>query len=352
MRRRARPWDCLQRAGERAFLPPPRHRDAPGPLPCSKTPARALAAAWLALVGLAPVGLTHAAETVTSADILAASADVDCLDYRPVGGCLWLRCGIGGCSTRASVRYRHFIPDAVVTAYPARGLSPWTEMRALEGTADGGTYARGAGTRAGTGLRFKLAQAIGSPGIAWIEGLDLATTVCKPAATPLAPYYTSGADPMWRSPELQAPLTLRHALRAVREPGPLGSLWGSLYPRTGFVQQSHDYKAGAVAAQRVADIVTRRSQPHVYRPLLGGSGGGQWPPGAVVEGDPDTHKWQLLAPRTGSCAVFAGSASPLVGTVDPLGRNVSASGAYAWNLWRPYRCCKRRGQWLISHWGN
>ena len=336
-----------QRAGEDAFLPSPRRRNAPGPLSFANATAGMLAAAALVLGGPA-----KAAETVTSADILAASADLDCLDYRPVGGCLWLRCSIDGCSTRTSVKYRHYVPDAVVTAYPARGLSPWTEMRALDGTADGGTYARGAGSRAATGLRFKLAQAVGSPGIAWIEGLDFATTVCDPVATPLAPYYASGADPMWRAPELQAASTLRHALRAVREPGVPGSLWGALYPRAGFVQQGHDYKAGAVAAQRVADIVTRRNQPHVYRPLLGGSGGGQWPPGAVVEGDAGTHRWQLLAPRTGSCSVFAASASSLVGTVDPLGRNVSASGAYAWNLWRPYRCCARRGQWLIADWGD
>ena len=339
----------FERAGERAVPPPPRSGDGPGPLPCAWRAARVLAALWLALVAPA-----HAAETVTSADILAASADLGCLDYRPVGGCLWLRCsGVPpSCTTTTSVKYRHYVPDAVVTAYPARGRSPWTEMRALDGAADGGTYAKGAGTRAATGLRFKLAQAIGSPGIAWIEALNLGTTVCEPAATPLVPYYASSADPMWRSPELQAPLTLRHALRAVREPGALGSLWGAVYPRAGFVRQVHDYKAGAVAAQRVADIVTRRNQPHVYRPLLGGAGAGQWPPGAVVEGDADTHRWQLLAPRTRSCAVFAGSAAPLVGAVDPLGPNVSASGAYAWNLWRPYRCCERRGQWLIADWGN
>ena len=308
---------------------------------------RTLAAAWLALAGLA-----HAGGTVTSADILTASANPDCLDYRIVGGCLWLRCGLGGCSTRASVKYRHYIPNAVVTAYPAARRSPWTEMRALDGAADGGTYAKGAGTRATTGLRFKLAQAVGSPGIAWIEALNLGTTVCEPEARPLLPYYASAVDPAWRRPGLQGPLTLRHALRAVREPGPLGSLWGPLYPRTGFVQQGHDYKAGAVAAQRVADIVTRRNQPHVYRPLLGSGRRGQWPPGAVVEGDAGTHRWQLLAPRTASCSVFAASAAPPLGTVDPLGRNVSASGAYAWNLWRPYRCCRRRGQWLLIHWGN
>ena len=306
---------------------------------------RALAAAWLALAGFA-----HAAETVTSADILAASADFGCLDYGIAGGCMWLRCSIDGCSTRTSIKYGHYVPDAVVTAYPAARRGPWTEMRALDGAADGGTYAKGAASRAATGLRFKLAQAIGSPGIAWIEALDLGTTVCEPVPTPLAPYYVANADPMWRAPELQAPLTLRHLLRAVREPGPLGSLWGALYPRTGFVQQGHDYKAGAVAAQRVADIVTRRNQLHVYRPLLGDSGGGQWPPGAVVEGDAGTHKWQPLAPRPQSCAVFADSAGPPGGIVDPLGGNVSASGAYAWNLWRPYRCCKRRGQWLLFDW--
>ena len=307
---------------------------------------RTLAAAWLALAGLA-----HAAETVTSADILGASADFGCLDYGIAGGCMWLHCSVlDGCSTRASVKYRHHVPDAVVTAYPAARRGPWTEVRALDGTADGGTYAKGAGSRAATGLRFKLAQAIGSPGIAWIEALDLGTTVCEPAATPLMPYYVSNLDPMWRAPGVQAPLTLRHALRAVREPGLLGALWGPLYPRTGFVQQGHDYKAGAVVAQRVADIVTRRNQLHVYRPLLGDGGDGEWPPSEVVEGDPDTHKWQPLAPRPQSCSVFAESASPLAGIVDPLGGNVSASGAYAWNLWRPYRCCKRRGQWLLYDW--
>lgn len=309
---------------------------------------RALAALCVVL------GVPGWGQTISSADILAASADAGCLDYRIVGGCLWLRCsGLPpSCSTATSVKYRHYVPDAVVTAYPAGGLSPWTEVRSLDGTGDGGTYAKGAGARASTGLRFKLAQAVGSPGIAWIEALNLGTTVCEAAAVALAPYYVAGLDPMWRRPELQTHATLRHALRAVREPGALGSLWGPVYPRTGFVQQAHDYKAGAVVAQRVADIVTRSNQPHVYRPIASGGGLGEWPPGAVVEGDADTHRWQPLAPRTGSCSVFAASAAPPVGVVDPLGGNVSETGAYAWNLWRPYRCCARRGQWLLLDWGN
>ena len=133
--------------------------------------------------------------------------------------------------------------------------------------------------------------------------------------------------------------------------GAAGSLWGPLYPRAGFVQQAHDYKAAAVVAQRVADLVTRRGQAHVYRPLLGRGGRGEWPPGAVLEGDAGTHRWQPLSPRGGSCSVFAAASAP-AGVVDPLGGNVAANGAYAWNLWRPYRCCARRGQWLLFDWGN
>ena len=91
---------------------------------------------------LALAGLAHAGETVTSADILAASADLACLDYQLVGGCVWLRCGLFGCRTRVSVKVRHFVPDAVVTAYPARGRCPWTELRALEGPATAGPTPR------------------------------------------------------------------------------------------------------------------------------------------------------------------------------------------------------------------
>ncbi len=306
----------------------------------------------LAALCLLAAPLTAWGETVTSTDILSASANADCLDYRAVGGCLWLRCTVAaGCETETSVKYRHYVPDAVVTAYPTAGRSPWTDMRALDGDRDGGTYAKGARARASTGLRFKLAQAAGSPGMAWIEALDTVATVCDPTARVYEPYYVAGIDPLWRRPALQAPLTLRHAVRAVRAAGPAGSLWGPVYPRTGFVQQTHDYKAAAVVAQRVADIVTRANQPHVYRRIPDGGGSGQWPPGPVVEGDAATHRWQPLAPAPGRCAAFAASA-PQAGTVDPLGRSVSAGGAYAWNLWRPYRCCARRGQWLIHHWGD
>ncbi|EPM83799.1 hypothetical protein A3SM_11308, partial [Pseudomonas syringae pv. actinidiae ICMP 18886] len=55
-----------------------------------------------------------------------------------------------------------------------------------------------------------------------------------------------------------------------REVGGLtsGDMWGSVYPRSGFIHQADDYKAASVIAQRAGDVVTRSGQVHVYQPLL------------------------------------------------------------------------------------
>ena len=31
------------------------------------------------------------------------------------------------------------------------------------------------------------------------------------------------------------------------------------------------------------------------------------------------------------------------------GGRVDAAGDYVWNLWRPYKCCRRRGQWFLFY---
>ena len=46
-------------------------------------------------------------------------------------------------------------------------------------------------------------------------------------------------------------------------------MWGSVYPRSGFVMQTADDRAAAVGAQRVADIITRMGESHVYREVKG-----------------------------------------------------------------------------------
>ena len=29
------------------------------------------------------------------------------------------------------------------------------------------------------------------------------------------------------------------------------------------------------------------------------------------------------------------------------GGRVDSEGDYVWNLWRPYKCCQRKGQWFL-----
>ncbi|EPH6592434.1 TraU family protein, partial [Escherichia coli] len=56
------------------------------------------------------------------------------------------------------------------------------------------------------------------------------------------------------------------------------NMWGNVYPRSGFVTQTDDDKAAAVVAQRVADIITRTGEPHVYQAVKAGKKDGYWPP--------------------------------------------------------------------------
>lgn len=112
---------------------------------------------------------------------------------------------------------------------------------------------------------------------------------------------------------------------------------GNVYPRSGFVTQHDGYKSAALVAQRVADVITRSGQLHVYQPLVGQRSPGYWPPDPVRENTgTQNHKWQRLSPQlSNSCAVFPDSGA------------VAQNGQYAWALWQPHSCCKRRGQTFL-----
>jgi len=153
--------------------------------------------------------------------------------------------------------------------------------------------------------------------------------------------------------------------------------WGNVFPRTGWSTQSSEPKAAALVAQRAGDIVTRHGQPHVYWPVrsdswiwndyvsrfdewvsdgVGGlvnhwfllfSGVKVWPPPPLKERDASTGYWQMLYPNTEvSCRVFG--ANDMVGLSDWGGGKVSSGGEYAWTLWRPYSCCKKKGQVFLG----
>ncbi len=316
-------------------------------------PRYILSAALLSgLLGLASGLASQPARALTTPTIVQSAFSTECLDYNVVGVCVWLSCSAWGCTIRTSVKVRHYIPELVVSSYENTGENPWQELAVVSPpTGDalaGGQSTSNAESDLQEHLRFKNVDAIGHPGVELFNQFASAFGyTCSGTARPFQPYFVSTLDALaWRSgiPESAYPEALIPGRRELKR---TGDLWGNVYPRSGFVTQTHDYKAAALMAQRAADIVTRTGQPHVYQPLTSSSRDGYWPPGPVVEGD-DDHKWQHLTPTMSrSCVVW-----PDRGATDTYADRLDEAGDYAFALWQRYRCCKRRGQILLTHTGS
>ena len=288
---------------------------------------------------------TASAATLDTATIVSSSLSPDCLDYRVVGICFWLFCTPFGCSVKTSVKVRHYVPDAVVSSYSNTGANPWMDVRALS-QPNSSAQAGGDGTtnhgNENNLAKFKNADVIGDPAAStFYQFASASGYTCEGAGTAFMPYLLSTLDTLaWRYdvPEVVYPEALTPGLREIGSRSSF-NLWGNVYPRGGFLHQTDDYETAAVVAQRAGDIVTRNAQPHVYQPLLASARDGYWPAGALIESDASTGKWQELTPTLSTtCAVFPN-------------HNVhvqAPQGDYAWALWRPYACCKRKGQVFIG----
>ncbi|MBW8827867.1 MAG: TraU family protein [Burkholderiales bacterium] len=166
---------------------------------------------------------------------------------------------------------------------------------------------------------------------------------CPAGATPFGLYYQSFLDTLtWRD---ILPLEMLYPaswLPGMREIGSgLTQSWGSVYPRTGSLVQQHPVKGGAVLAQRVADIVGQRNQPHVYRPLDVQPGGWIWFGDQGIRENDNSHtRWQRLYPDAEtSCSVFGGDDRFSLTSYGDA--HVAASRDVVFNMWRRQECCQR-----------
>lgn len=285
------------------------------------------------------------AEAINTFEIIESSLSRDCLGYEVIGICAWLNCGIWGCTVVTSVRVKNYVPELVVSSYENTGENPWTEIAYLSppvGDALGGGRATEEAQSRHSNTHFKNVDVFGHPGNdAFYHYFSDLGWMCRGKSVAFNPYFVSTLDVLaWRSgiPEMAYPEALTSGMREMGAPG---DLWSPIYPRSGFVSQYHDYKVAATTAQRAADIVTREGQPHVYQPLMpkDSPSSGFWAPDPVMEGDDNTHKWQRLEPnRTMSCSLFPDGGQDY---------DLREPGDYVWALWRPYRCCQRRGQELL-----
>ncbi len=175
---------------------------------------------------------------------------------------------------------------------------------------------------------------------------------CPPASKAFGLYFLSHLDALtWRG---VLPFELFYAgswIPGLREIGSYPSnTWSGVFPRDGNVIQQHVVKGPAVVAQRVGDIITRRSQPHIYTPLIvtGVANGYRYfHDPAVRENNPRNTIWQRLYPNPErSCSVFGKNDSLSITSWGD--GNTSAEEGYMWNMWRRYECCKKVGQIFIG----
>jgi integrating conjugative element protein (TIGR03756 family) len=299
------------------------------------------------------------AATITTPEILSktSAATIACMQWTPIGLCLWLDCSFFGCRVKASLKIGHYNPDLVVSSYNELGGNPWQEIRATLGLAQK-TAARGvlgrllpvpiesAGNRTEGSAYNRDHKNLHPQQVLsdFFAGLN-----CKSQTRPFVPYFQSGIDALsWRQeiPEMFYPASFIPGLRELGH-WPLQT-WGGVFPRTGWTTQAEEPKAAALNAQRAGDIVTRTGQPHVYLAVSGPSSKHQrvWPPGPLVETDRRRGTWQMLLPKPEtSCKVFG--SNDLDSPAGWGGGRVDAEGDYVWNLWRPYKCCQRRGQFFL-----
>ena len=195
-------------------------------------------------------------------------------------------------------------------------------------------------------LIFREADVIGHP-LSALDALFAAgNVVCHSDTTPGMPYFQSALDALaWRS-DLPESLYPASVIPGLRELGSWpGYTWGPIHPRTGWAVQSDEAKAAALIAQRAADIVTRERQSHLYRSMASTATHTEqqiWPPGPLMDADATTGQWQMLSPTAEtSCAAFG--ENDLVSATSWGGDRIAEGGDYIWNLWRPYRCCARKG---------
>lgn len=173
-------------------------------------------------------------------------------------------------------------------------------------------------------------------------GMPLGSLFCPGSASAFTLHFQSDLDSyFWRDViplEMLYPASWVPTLDEVST-SPLINTWGGRHPRGGSLVQSHPVKASAVYAERVASIITKSAQPHIYTRLTPGSGFRYF-------AQFSDRKWQMLSPVNSGCMTFGTNDSLSLASFGD-GRTSTTDG-YVWNLWNKYDCCQRRGSFLFS----
>lgn len=268
----------------------------------------------------------------------------NCLHYKVIGTCFWLRCGIKGCHVETTLKVQHYLPDLVVTVFTRANNNPWHFAKTV---IDPEAYQVGKlqikkidGMNLGFGDehdnsmrdlndRFHEVDIIGNPALPIFKKL---LKFLPSTARPFKPYYSSLLDAQnWRflGVERYYPASQIPTMDDIGTP--ILNDWGNLYPRTGFVNQPNAVKAAAVDALRAADIITLKVQPHLYFHLSNHCG--THCHAAKIKINSNLTQFQMVYPNVeNQCVIFGKNDLP---------SSIAMKGQdrYVWILWRFYHGC-------------
>lgn len=298
-------------------------------------------------------------------DTLACTLNNTCAKWKITGLCFWLDCD-PFCSINTTLKVDHYLPDLVVSVYKGHHHNAWKEPE-ITGY-DAAAFAAGqsqthsllhadlghgnqsAATVTEQDTHFKEVDVIGNPALLFFRHMP--RLFLQSQASAWMPYYLSLADAyQWRSPLIEI---VSHPVNSLtpgmRVVGSLINNWGSVFPRTGFLNQPNDPKAAAVIAQRAADIVAAQhtASTHIARTLSSSSCGEACTVEDMQEGSPQHALWQMVYPFSEkSCDIFG--KNDLAGKLWEQEAYQQGEGNYVWVLWRHYHgCIPGDGEYLFS----
>lgn len=309
----------------------------------------------LAVIAMLISSMQAQAGTINTVQIVADSvtAAPKCLHYQVKGVCFWALCFGPLCKVTTTLYVDHYLPDTFVSVYRDKDSNPWDlGQKVLDPIAYkiGNEelkytlhFPMGWGNSPTNNphdldTHFKEVDVVGNP--ATLVFRHFGMLLLPSMAQSFQPYYSSLWDAaVWRSTwtEMFYPGSLVPGIHEV------GTFfvddWGSVYPRSGFLNQPNDAKGAAVFVQRAADIVTRTTQPHLYVPLRSGDCGEQCQVSEAKENDGNSIQWQMVYPTNEtSCTVFGHDD---VTSITPWGSDaaIKGNGNYVWVMWRHYQGC-------------
>ncbi len=295
------------------------------------------------LVVLLLVGLSGVARGEESAMVLAARADLACVQFETIGVCR------RNTPPFVGIKVRYWQPVLLVETLPRSGETGILEFKglvtslggvsvvraALSAGAQGGCpgdIVAGGGAQADTSsLRMNEAHVFGFPFSDALSAAIEAPCEGPPDFAGTVSYLSEMDAREWRMGEMErhepmAVMTQRLAPMCDRFGAALPGLcmgnWGSVYPRTGFSVHASEVVASAMAAFRAVDAASFKPQipRRVIMPVL------FWP---SVRYD----RMQLVSPVTRPCMSIGRDP----GLWDYGAR--SMNGRYVWIYWRKKECC-------------